>query len=85
MGSTSVEDDVDFSIIRLLRRDVLQESDELLRRVALDRLADDFSGRRIQGREQRQRSVPDILETVPLGPPGRQGLFFWHPQGMAHG
>ena len=68
MSRKIVEDDVDLLILRVRADQVGQERDEFLTRVARCRLPRHGSGLRVQGRVQRQRPMPDVLETVAFGP-----------------
>ena len=51
---------------RLMRHDVAQKRHELLRGVPRRSLADHLAGLCIEGREQRERAVPVVLEPVPF-------------------
>jgi hypothetical protein len=50
----------------------LEEMQELLMSVAGMALADDLAGLDIEGRKQRNRSVPEVIVRGPLRPAGRQ-------------
>jgi hypothetical protein len=62
-----VQNDMNFSVFRLGCDYLTQKGHELCAGVARRGLTDHFTGLRIQGRIQRQSSVPVVLEAVPLG------------------
>jgi hypothetical protein len=68
-----VEDDVNLLLGGLLGDDFFQKSNKLLAGVACGRLANDLAGLRIQGRVQRERPVPVILEPCFSARPGDNG------------
>ncbi len=61
-----------FALSLVARNQLLQEGDELLAGMAADSLAQNHPRLRVEGGVERKRSMPDVLETVSLGPPGRQ-------------
>ena len=67
MSRQIVCDDVNFTPLGLSGHDARKESHKGLAGVPRCGLADDLAGLCIQGRIQRERSVPVILETVTLG------------------
>ena len=65
---------MDFTLSLVTRNQLLQEGDKLLAGMAADGLAQNFTGLGVEGGVERKRSMPDVLETVPLGPPGPSRL-----------
>ena len=73
VGRKVVEDYVDLLAAPLGFDQLTQESNQLLAGVPSDRLAQDRPTTSVQGREERERAVPVVLEAMPLGTPRRQG------------
>ena len=66
MGRQVVNDDVDLPICRLMRHKIGQKGHELGAGMAARGFTQDLTGLRVQGRVQRQRAVPVVLEAVAL-------------------
>src|SRR5512147_1179017 len=64
-----VQDDVDIEVGRHAVLDRIEEPAELLRPVAWHALADDGSGFRVEGGEQRRRPMPLVIMGPSLGLP----------------
>src|SRR5262249_15361280 len=68
MSREVVSDDVDLLAARLTGHHVHQEGDELLARVPFNSPAQYLTRPSIQGRIQRERAVPVVLETMTFRP-----------------
>src|SRR5712691_8060420 len=72
VGREVVENDVDLFASALAGDNRSQEGHEVLAGVALHGFPKDLSGARIEGREQRQRAVAVVLETMSFESAGTQ-------------
>src|SRR5438128_9654380 len=73
MRGEIVEDDVDLLAFRLGADDLLKERDELRARMAADGLTHDLARANLKCRQQAESPVTVVFESVPLGPPWREG------------
>ena len=68
-----VRNHMDLPSLRLSGHEVRQEGDELLRRMPLGGLAENFPRLGIERGVQGERAVAIVFKAMPFGPPGRQG------------
>src|SRR5262249_50382297 len=68
VGRKVVGDHVNLPALRLRGDDVAEERDERGAGVARDGLAEYFTGFRVERREERERAVTEIFESMTLGP-----------------
>src|ERR1700722_3243756 len=67
MAGHVIDDNMNVEIRRDVGLDRVQESAELARPMSGEAPPDDFSRRRIEGGEQRERAVTDIIMAAPFG------------------
>src|SRR6218665_615987 len=68
----AADDDVTFLAARLMGHDVGEEGDELARGMPRGGPAQHFTSLGIEGGVQRERSMPEVLKAMTLGPPRRE-------------
>ena len=71
VGRDIVQDNVDFFVLGLMHKELLQKGHEFLAGVPRYGLSQDLSSLRIKGSNERERPVSIILKPMPLSPSRR--------------